>query len=166
MAADIQNVKIGACSVTFGGTDLGHTKGGVEVSIKTKKADITVDETGETPRDFSLLGEEITVKVRLAETQVANLANILPMATLEAGNAGLQVGSKAGKRFAQYAKELVLRPIGNTDDSEDVILYKAISLSEVSVPYTNDEERVIEVEFQALWDETAGALAHFGTPLA
>lgn len=162
MAADIQNVKIGACTVTFGGVDLGHTQGGCEISIETKKAEITVDETGETVRDFALLGETIKVKLRLAESQVENMGNILPMGTLSVDNATLTLGKTAGERFAQYAKELVLRPIGNTDDTDDVVIYKAVSLGEVKLPYKNDEERVIEVEFQALWDETNSGLARIG----
>ncbi len=160
--ADIQNVKIGACDVTFGGVAIGHTKGGVEVSIETEKSEITVDETGNTVRDFSLLGEKITAKVRLAESQVANLANAFPMGVLEDTNTRLKLGKKAGERFAQYAKELVLRPIGNEDDSEDVVFYKAVSLGEATIAYTNEEERIVEVTFQALWDEDEEALAHFG----
>ncbi len=162
MAANIQNVKIGACTVTFGGTDLGHTKGGVEITIETEKAEITVDETGSTVRDFSLLGEKLTAKVRLAETQVANLINAFPMGELEDTNTRLKIGKTAGQRFATEAKELKLRPIGNVDDSEDVVLYKAVSLGELTIGYTNDEERIIEVEFQALWDETKDALGHIG----
>lgn len=160
--ADIQNVKIGACNVTFGGVNLGHTKGGVEISIETEKSEITVDETGSTVRDFSLLGEKMTAKVRLAETQVANLANVFPMGELEDTNTRLKIGKTAGQRFAAEAKELVLRPVGVADDSEDVVFYKAVSLGEATIGYTNEEERIVEVTFQALWNETKNALGHFG----
>jgi len=160
--ADIQNVKIGAAHVTFGGTDIGHTKGGCEVTIETEKAEITVDETGNTIRDYSLLGEKATVKVPLAESQVANLANAFPMGTLENSNGRLKLGKKAGERFAQYAKELVLRPFGETDDANDVVFYKAVATGDATISYSNEDERVVEVEFTALWDDTKDALGHIG----
>ncbi len=162
---NIVNVKIGAVSVTFGGVDLGHTKGGAEFSYKPKYADITVDETGETVRDKSLIGEEAMVKVRLAESHLANLALIMPTAESQAAGARIQFGSEAGARLLGSAQELVLRPKGAVDDSNDLVLYKAVVASEVPVAYTNDEERVIEVEFTALWDDVNGALGHFGTEI-
>lgn len=160
--ADIANVKIGAASLTFGGVDLGHTKGGCELSVETEKAEITVDETGSTIRDYSLIGEKATIKVPMAETQVANLAKAFPMGTLEESNTRLLLGKKAGERFAQYAEELVLRPNGVADDSEDVVLYKAVATGDNTIGFTNEDERIVEVEFVALWDDVKGALGHIG----
>lgn len=163
---NIANVKIGACVVTFGGTDLGHTKGGADFTYETDKAEITVDETGSTIRDFSLIGEKAMIKVRLAESSLLNLSKIMPMAELQATNTRLQFGKKAGQRFLTEAAELVLRPLGNVDDTEDLVLYKAVVVSEVPVSYNNEDERVIEVEFQAMWDATNSALGHFGVDIA
>jgi hypothetical protein len=32
----VKNIKLGACKVSFGGQDLGYTKGGVEVEVSTE----------------------------------------------------------------------------------------------------------------------------------
>ena len=52
------------------------------------------------------------------------------------------------------AAELVLHPIANDDLSEDAVIYKAIISNEIALPFTFDGERVIEVTFEALVDES------------
>lgn len=161
--ADTTKVKIGACSVTLGSTDLGHTKGGVEVTYSPEYADITVDMYGNTIVDKALLGEALTVKVPLAESQIALLAEAMPLATATASK--ITLGKKAGARLLAEAQQLVLHPLVNqaSDRSEDVVLYKAVVHSEVTIPYKADEERVYEVEFIALPDFTKDDGNYLGT---
>ena len=52
--SDISNVKMGVCSVTFGTTALGHTKGGVTVTYEPDIHDITVDQYGSTPAEKNI----------------------------------------------------------------------------------------------------------------
>ncbi len=44
----VKNIKLGACKVSFGGVDLGYTKGGVQVEIATETLKVTVDQLGQT----------------------------------------------------------------------------------------------------------------------
>lgn len=152
--ADTTNVKLGVCSVSFGGTDLGHTKGGVEVTYSPEFYDMTVDKYGNTPYDAALIGEMLSAKVPLAEFTVANLGVAMPAATETASK--VTVGKNAGFRLETVAAELVLHPIANeaSDLSEDVVFYKAVVKSEVLLPYKTEEERIIEVTFNALLDES------------
>lgn len=39
----VKNIKLGACKVSFGGVDLGYTKGGVQVEIATETLKVTVN---------------------------------------------------------------------------------------------------------------------------
>lgn len=87
--SDIKNVKLGVCKVTFDGVDLGYTKGGVEVSVKTDTHKVNVDQFGKTPINEYVMGREVTVKVPLAETTLDNLVKTMPGATL------VQVGAAA-----------------------------------------------------------------------
>lgn len=48
----VKNIKLGACAVSFAGTDLGYTKGGVEVEVSTETLKVTVDQLGK-PRSLS-----------------------------------------------------------------------------------------------------------------
>lgn len=38
----VKNIKLGACKVSFGGVDLGYTKGGVQVEVATETLKVTV----------------------------------------------------------------------------------------------------------------------------
>src|SRR3990167_7629056 len=97
--ADATNVKVGACSVTFNSVDLGHTKGGVEVSYEPVYHDVSVDKFGESIVDKYLMGEKWTVKVPLAEFTIANLKAAMPQGTFAgAANARITLGHSAGTK--------------------------------------------------------------------
>lgn len=83
MASSTRNVKLGVCSVTWDGVDLGYTKGGVEVTIATTTHEVKVDQFGDTPIDDYIMGRTCKAKVPLAETTLQNLARIMPGAVLK-----------------------------------------------------------------------------------
>jgi len=82
MASDTSNVKLGVCKITFGGVDLGYTKGGVEVEVTTDTHPVTVDQFGESIVNEYITKRDVKVKAPLAETTLDNLVNIMPGATL------------------------------------------------------------------------------------
>lgn len=153
--ADVTNVKVGACSVTFNGTDLGHTKGGVEVSYEPIYHDVSVDKYGETVVEKYLIGEKITAKVPLAELTIANLKVAMPQGTFAgAANARLTLGHSAGVKASASAAQLVLHPLNMGTRANDIVLHKAYVSSTVDLKMKVDEENVYEVEFEALLDES------------
>jgi hypothetical protein len=154
--ADITNVKVGVCDVSFNGTDLGHTLGGVEVTYAPVYHDVVVDKYGQTVVDKYLIGEKLTAKVPLAEKTIANLKAAMPQGQYAgAANARLLIGKSAGTAKASaLAAQLVLHPVGEGTRKFDIVLYKAYVASEVTISHKNDETQVIEVEFEALLDET------------
>lgn len=77
-----KNVKLGPCKITYGGVDLGYTKGGVEVTVETSTYQVQVDQFGETPIDEFITGRTVTVSAPLAETTMENLVAIMPGATM------------------------------------------------------------------------------------
>lgn len=153
--ADITNVKVGVCSVSFNNLDLGHTKGGVEVSYEPVYKDVQVDLYGETIVEKYLIGEKLTAKVALAEATIANMRNSIPQATFAgAANRRITIGAKAGKAAKEDSYQLVLHPVGEGTRAYDVVFYKAYVSSTIVLPHRNDEEKVVEVTFEALLDET------------
>ena len=82
MSSSTKNVKLGVCKVCFAGTDLGYTKGGVEVSVKTDTHKVNIDQFGKTSINELIMGREITAKVPMAETTIENLAITMPGATI------------------------------------------------------------------------------------
>ena len=82
MTSDTKNVKLGVCRVLFNGSDLGYTKGGVEVEVKTDTHEVNVDQFGKTPINEYIMGRTCTVKAPLAETTLDNLVATMPGANL------------------------------------------------------------------------------------
>jgi hypothetical protein len=162
--SDVANIKIGACSIMFGAVDLGHTKGGVTVNYSPEYSEITADQYGKTIIDRTLIGEKLTVKVPLAETQVANLAKVIPLGTLAGTNKRLTLGKDAGARLASAAAVLVLHPLVNAANNrdDDVVIYKAVVSGEVELNYNVEDERVMEVEFEALIDTSKSNGSYLG----
>lgn len=159
MASDIKNVKLGVCKVTFDGQDLGYTKGGVEVSVKTETHKVMVDQFGKTPINEYIMGREVTVKVPLAETTLDNLVKIMPGATLITDGVDptkkvVNVPTGIGSNLLDIAKTLVLHPIGKagSDKSDDFTVFKAATAGALQFSYKLEDERIYSCEFNGYPD--------------
>ena len=151
------NIKIGTCSITFKGTDLGHTMGGATFSYTPEYADILADQYGNTPLDKALVGEVVTITARLAESTIANFAVAIPAGTVAGATSGrVTLGKDAGYRLSANAGALIVHPLVNASSNkdDDIVLYKAVVHEAVEVNYSNDEETVLEVTFIGLIDTT------------
>lgn len=141
--------------MSFNNLDLGHTKGGVEVSYEPVYKDVTVDKFGETIIEKKLIGEKFTAKVPLAEFTIANLRVGMPQSTFAgAANARILVGASAGQSARDDSAQLVLHPVSEGTRAFDIVMYKAYVGSQVTLNHKVDEEKIIEVTFEALVDET------------
>ena len=153
--ADVTNVQVGVCDVSYNGVDLGHTLGGVVVTYEPEYKDVTVDAYGNTPVEKYLIGEKLTAKVPLAEYTIAHLRNAMPQATFAgAANARITLGAKSGKSAVADAYQLVLHPSREGTRRHDIVFYKAYVDSAIELNHTKEDEKVIEVTFVALVDES------------
>lgn len=158
--SNTQNVKLGVCRVTFGGTDLGFTKGGVEVSVETQTHEVTVDQMGDTPINEYITSRSCTVTVPLAETTLENLVKVMPGATLvtdttEQTKKYVTVPTATGQSLLKVAQVLILHPIANAenDKSDDFTVMRAATAGAMSYSYKLDDERIFSCEFKAYADE-------------
>ena len=158
--SNTQNVKLGVCRVTFGGTDLGFTKGGVEVSVETQTHEVTVDQMGDTPINEYITSRSCTVTVPLAETTLENLVKVMPGATLvtdtkESTKKYVTVSTATGQSLLKVAQVLILHPIANADNdkSDDFTVMRAATAGAMSYSYKLDDERIFSCEFKAYADE-------------
>lgn len=78
MSITPSNISLGVCDVVFDGVDLGSTKGGVQVEIKTNTYEVTVDQAGDSPLKDVITGTTVTVTVPLAETNLSRLQSLMP----------------------------------------------------------------------------------------
>lgn len=107
MPSNTKNVKLGVCTVTFDGVDLGYTKGGVEVEVATETKKVMVDQFGNSEIDEVILGRTCKAKVPLAETTIENLARIMPGSTVIASGGAYATGNVTLTVAAPSADETV-----------------------------------------------------------
>lgn len=172
-ASDVQNIKLGVCSVKFGGEDLGLTKGGVEVEVATTTHKVTVDQFGNLEVKEYVTGRKVTVKVPLAETTLDRLKEIVPGSTLVTDGVDplkkkLEVKHGTGTELRALAKALLLHPTANAaaDKSEDFEVPLAMTPGAFNFAYKLDEERIYSVEFTGYPDSTTGLLFVVGDKTA
>lgn len=173
MASDTKNVKIGVCKLSYDGVDLGYTKGGVEVSVKTETHKVLIDQFGKTPVNEYLMGREVTVKAPLAETTLDNLVAVMPGATLVTDSVDptkkvVNVPTGVGVNLLDIAKKLVLHPVSkpDSDHSEDFTVFKAATAGQLQFAYQLENERIFSCEFNGYPDPTTGKLFALGDTTA
>lgn len=154
-----ENIKLGACNVNFKGTELGLTKGGVEVSVETTTYPITVDQHGETAVDEFITKRQFKITVPMAETTLALLGLVLPGSQVTAGQ--LVVNNAVGVSLIDGAGLLKLVPVSGGNADEPVEFVKANTAGNFSFAYRHNQERIYNIEFTAYPDD-AGVLAKFG----
>lgn len=153
--ASATNIQLGVCTVTYKGTDLGHTIGGVTLTYTPEYHETKVDVYGSSNVEKFLVGEKLMAKCNLAEYTLANLLVAIQSGTQVADDS-VSIGAQAGKKASAKAGLLVLHPINapsNDTRGYDVAIYKAVVTNEVAIEHKNDGEKVLPVEFDGLVDE-------------
>lgn len=152
MAGDATKIKLGAAWVTFGGTDLGFTKGGITFTMDTTVYEILVDQEGTSPVAATILGRRVTVDVPMAQSDYEVLESIVPESVWTAGTGTLEIASGLGANLMTFAEELVIT--SKQDANEKVIVYKAIPVGSLRATFLPDGERIWPVQFIGLIPET------------
>lgn len=93
MASDTKNVKLGVCRLYLGGLDLGYTKGGVEVTVKSETHKVEVDQFGKSTINEYIMGRDVSVKAPLAETTIENMVATMPGATMVTTGGAIATGT-------------------------------------------------------------------------
>jgi hypothetical protein len=167
MASDTKNVKLGVCTISYDGKDLGYTQGGVQVSVKTDTHKVNIDQFGKTTVNELIMSRDVSVKVPLAETTLENLVAIMPGATLVTGAGGeksVDVGVGIGVDLLSIAKELRLHPVSKpaNDYSEDFVIPLAATSGALDFSYDVEKERLYSVDFTGYPDPVTKKLFSVG----
>lgn len=149
---DSDNISIGPCYVYFGGQHIGHTFGGVQVSITQNTYQLKSDQYGETPVRVLDAGLVVEVTVNMTEATFTNLKMLFASAT--DNTTYLTFGKPVGEPID--TDELVLEPI---DGSEVWQFYNAAPNvgGAVEISFTTDNQRVYACKFMALIDDARPA---------
>ena len=146
---DSNNISIGPAYVYFAGVHVGHTYGGVSMSITQNTYDLKSDQYGETPVRVLDAGLVLEITVNMTESTFANLKILFASATDE--TTYLTFGKPVGE--AVTTGELVLEPI---DGSDVVQVYNAAPNvgGAIEIAFTTDNQRVFACRFVGLIDDT------------
>jgi len=162
----ISNLRLGQCDITYNNVPIGHTKGGVEITIKNDVTEVTVDKYGSTPVRAFHKGTRIEIKTTLSEYEFTQMEQVINAAT-KSGSI-LKIGKIAGTELD--GAELLLHPSNAGDTSTDVTVFKAIIIGDTKIPFQVDQETVYDVTWLALVslddadEDGNGFLIQFGVP--
>lgn len=167
-------ITLGASAVSVGGVDVGHTdENGVKMTVKSEMVQATVGKYGKSPVKHFINGQVVEVEFSLSQSNLTNLANVLPGATrvTGSGKTKLTFGLTAGTTVPGVA--LVLTPY-LTDASQStafkVTANNAVPVGDWEISYDGKKEQVYKCKFRIQVDEAGGAngsyLFVYGDPTA
>lgn len=169
MATEFDNLEMGPCDVTFKGTDLGLTKGGVEVTFGTEVTPVVADQFGDSAINQVIKGRSVKVKVPMAERDLTKLAAVIPGSSLVGTTSKkLVISAAVGTSLRALAGELILHPheLPTNDKSRDVSIPLAMAKGDMQFSFKSDDQRVYAVEFEGYVDLNTGVLWVLGDPAA
>lgn len=148
VAGNADQISIGPCHVYFKGVHVGHTYGGVSVSVTQSVYELKTDQYGETPVRVLEGGLKIEITVNMTEATFSNLKILFASATDQ--TTYLTFGKPVGAAIS--TGELVLEPI---DGSSIFQIYKAAPNigGAIEIAFTTDKQRVYACKFVGLIDD-------------
>ena len=161
MPKSIGDVNLGVVDVTFDGTDVGHTSGGVTFSSSDELSEATVDEFGATPIFHVYNGQTTTVTVPLAQYTQEVMAIAYPFGTDNTSPDNHTIGTTSGERSDTLTKELVLTPKATSFSGMTITIPRAMVTETSEIGFNTDDQTVVEVTFTAYPDEN-GEVAIIG----
>ena len=148
-AFDSDNISIGPAYIYFAGRHVGHTYGGVNISITQNVYELKSDQYGETAVKVVDAGLVLEVTVNLTEATFENLKMLFASATDQ--TTYLTFGKPVGGAIT--TGELLIEPIDGTDIFQ---IYKAAPNigGAVEIGFTTDNQRVMSCKFIGLIDDS------------
>jgi hypothetical protein len=154
-AYDASKVLQGPAVFKWNNTVLGHTSGGIDFDFKPAVRMQNVDIWGKSGINAIHQGDEIKIKVPLAEWTAASLQESFGSGNDQTGSgsgAYMGLGRTAGYRYIPGAVSII--PILTADIAKYILLHRAVPIGEIKLPFIADKDRIFETEFTGLIDET------------
>lgn len=153
-AYNASNVLEGPAVFQWNNTALGHTSGGIDFDFKPNTRMQTVDMWGKSGINAIHQGDEIKVKVPLAEWTAASLQESFGSGNDQTGSGSggyMGLGRSAGFRYVPGDVKVI--PVLAADALKRIWLYRAVPLGEIKLNFVSDKDRIFETEFTALVSE-------------
>jgi len=151
MASDIANFRIGSADITLNAVAIGHTKGGVEITVTPAIHEKKVDQYGESPVGVTVLGHRIEIKCFFAESDLTHINKAIAGSTLTTGATKNEVGIGKDAGQALTGVPLLIHPRDMAAVTDlDWNFASVVPIGAPTFAFKTDEDRVYEVLFLAL----------------
>ena len=155
MASDVDQVLGGPADFTVAATSIGHTQGGITCTVSPQNRPVTVDQFGVSECNIRHTGDEFRANVPFAEWTATALGEIYnPGRDQLTGSSSpyLGIGRSAGYIYTPAECQIV--PHLTADAGKKVVIYRGVPIGDVELAFNNDDDRIMEVEFAGLVDES------------
>lgn len=162
----MSNYQLGPCDLTFKGTALGKTFGGVRLTASQTSVELKTDQDGETPVDEFKTGTQIKVSGNLAEITLANFAFMFHTTVQTDGTKQkVEVVPGVGTSLMDQGGVLILKPyvagVVTTDANKWITLHQAGMKATMDLAYDANTQQAMQFEAVGYPDST-GVIATFG----
>ncbi len=160
MAIDVEEVVIGACDVSLGGTDLGSTDGPSTVKYTQELKEFQAQQSTMVGRVWPIK-EMFEGKTPLSEHNLAKIRHIFPTGeyTLDGIKEKIELGGGLWDQTIDYG-ELILQPTGvpiAPDDNHRYTIHKAYVADVAEIGIDRENHRIVMVTWKAIEDTTKAA---------
>lgn len=153
---DTEFVTGGPAQLLLSDSVVGHTEGGIAVSIAPQNRARMVDEFGSSAVEQIHTGDEVSVTAPLTEWTADSLREVY-----EPGRDQLAIGSGSAPYlgigrtggYVYVAQDLKVTPFLTADATKKIQLFRATSVGEISINHDADEDRIFSVQFRGLVDD-------------
>lgn len=151
---DIDNVLGGPAKVQIDDADVGHTQGGMVVTIAPQTRPVIVDQYGSSEVQIRHTGDNVRTAVNYAEWAADTLVQAYHLGTdSTSGSSGayLGIGATAGALYTPA--DLKVIPFLSAEAAKLINFTRAVAIGELAINFTNDDDRLFETEYACLLDE-------------
>lgn len=155
--SDFDNCVSGPADLLLDDDAMGHTEGGIEVTVTPNTRARNVDQFGSGECEIIHLGDEVRVMAPLAEWTAATLAAVYAagnnQTAASSGSKYMGIGRSAG--FIYPALDLKVVPLLSADAGKRFQFWRACPVGALTLTFDNAEnDRLFESEFACLIDES------------
>jgi hypothetical protein len=147
MAADSNNILIGAATVYISGTDVGYTKGGVKIIFNPTYVDVKADQAVGTIKK-ARADETIRVMVPMLEPTLNRVRIAFDQPASNLSGSTLLLGYNNSCLVNQH--QLILTGVGPSCTPRMWVFQRCVSIGNVEYTMQRDQETVLNVEFECL----------------
>lgn len=150
----LSDVHLGPCTVSYGGTDLGRTTGGVVFTYTPTFFDFSADQYTSMETSF-LTAEACQAAVPLAESSIDNLALVIPQGTKSTSGSAKRLDVGGGTVTTSDLLPLILTPtMTETGANQKVTIWKALPKEAIELGFNKDGVRTVAVMFHGYRDSS------------